>query len=278
MDWYNIREMIWFQLQWPLRLDFTRNSGLPWIMPPPMAQGLDLARLRQALASQSVVCLTGAGISAESGIPTFRGADGVWKKFRPEELATVEAFLANPGLVNEWYRFRREKIASAQPNAGHLALAAWQRRQPGFELVTQNVDGLHQRAGSEGVIELHGNLWRDRCLECGERRNADPEDLSAVPLCQCGGALRPDVVWFGEWLPEEALDRAFDRAAACELFLLVGTSAVVSPASELPLVARRSGACLIEVNPEPTVLSGHADFNFFATAGETLPWLLECAP
>jgi NAD-dependent deacetylase len=244
-------------------------------MPPPLASSLDDARLRQALASRSVVCLTGAGISAESGIPTFRGADGLWKKFRPEELATVDAFLANPELVWEWYRFRREKIAGAAPNAGHHALASWQEKAEAFHLITQNVDGLHQRAGSRDVIELHGSIWRDRCVECGARRETHTPGEAGVPQCACGGRMRPDVVWFGEWLPEEALARSFSLAAACEVFLLVGTSAVVQPAADLPVVAKRHGACLIEVNPEPTVLSGRADFNFFAPAGEVLPRLLE---
>jgi NAD-dependent deacetylase len=244
-------------------------------MPPPLALSLDDVRLRQALASPRVVCLTGAGISAESGIPTFRGPDGLWKKFRPEELANVDAFLANPELVWEWYHFRREKIGSALPNAGHRALAAWQDKAAEFHLITQNVDGLHQRAGSRDVTELHGNIWRDRCLECGARREAPASGETGVPQCECGGSMRPDVVWFGEWLPAEALERSFSLAAACEVFLCVGTSAVVQPAADLPMVAKRHGACLIEVNPEPTPLSGRADYNFFAPAGDVLPRLLE---
>ncbi len=245
-------------------------------MPPAKALSLDDPRLRQALTSRSVVCLTGAGISAESGIPTFRGPDGLWKRFRPEELANFDAFLANPELVWEWYRYRRDKIGSAQPNAGHRALAAWQDRGPGeFHLITQNVDGLHQRAGSRDVIELHGNIWNDRCLECGRMQESDSSEVAGVPQCECGGKMRPDVVWFGEFLPEAKLEKSFDLAAACEVFLLVGTSAVVQPAAGLPVLAKRNGACLIEVNPEPTPLSDRADFNFFAPAGEVLPRLLE---
>ena len=230
------------------------------------------------MTSRSVVCLTGAGISAESGIPTFRGADGLWKRFRPEELANFDAFLANPDLVWEWYRFRREKIGAAKPNAGHRALAAWQARGSSeFQLITQNVDGLHQLAGSRDVIELHGNIWNDRCLDCGRMQACESDVSEGVPQCLCGGTMRPDVVWFGEFLPELALAKSFDLAASCEVFLVVGTSAAVQPAAGLPLVAKRNGACLIEVNPEPTPLSESADFNFFAPAGEVLPLLLEAS-
>ena len=236
---------------------------------------LEDARLREVLASKSVVCLTGAGISAESGIPTFRGAEGLWKKFRPEELASIDGFLANPELVWEWYRFRREKISAARPNAGHLALAGWQNRVGGFHVVTQNVDGLHQLAGSRGVVELHGNIWFDRCLDCGTRLQAREQVEPGLPVCACGGRLRPDVVWFGEWLPEKAMEQAFTWAQECEVFLSVGTSAVVHPAAELPFLAKRHGACIIEINPEPTPLSPAADFTFFAAAGEVLPKLLE---
>jgi NAD-dependent deacetylase len=245
-------------------------------MPRLSAHRLEDKRLRQALASASVACLTGAGISAESGIPTFRGTDGLWKKFRPEELASIDAFLSHPELVLEWYKFRRERMATALPNAGHQALAAWQAKVSDFCLITQNVDGLHQKAGSQQVVELHGNIWFDRCMECGARREAGmAED---VLQCTCGGRLRPDVVWFGEWLPEAALERAFEKAGGCELFLSIGTSAVVQPAADLPLLAKRSGACLIEINPEPTPLSPLADYTFFGKAGELLPELLEAVP
>lgn len=236
---------------------------------------LEDARLREVLASRNVVCLTGAGISAESGIPTFRGSEGLWKKFRPEELASIDGFMANPELVWEWYRFRREKVSGARPNAGHLALAGWQEKVGGFHLVTQNVDGLHQKAGSRDVVELHGNIWFDRCLDCGTRRQASVHAETGVPTCTCGGRLRPDVVWFGEWLPEAAMDLAFTWARECDVFLSVGTSAVVHPAAELPFLAKRHGACVIEINPEPTPLSPAADFTFFAAAGLVLPKLLE---
>jgi NAD-dependent deacetylase len=244
-------------------------------MPHLLPAGLDDARLRQALASRNVTCLTGAGISAESGIPTFRGADGLWKKFRPEELAKIDAFLANPQLVWEWYRFRRDSMAQSLPNAGHRALAQWQAKIGSFHLITQNVDGLHQKAGSHDVVELHGNIWRDRCLDCGRRRDASTALEPGVPRCACGGTMRPDVVWFGEALPEEALDQASTWAEECELFLSVGTSAVVQPAAGLPMLAKRNGACLLEVNPEPTPLSGAADFTCFDAAGTVLPRLLQ---
>jgi NAD-dependent deacetylase len=256
-------------------LTYFLPSGYPETMPPPLSIRLDDASLRQALASRSVVCLTGAGISAESGIPTFRGADGLWQKFRPEELASIDAFLANPELVWEWYRFRRDKMSSALPNAGHHALASWQQKVDGFHLITQNVDGLHQKAGSRDLVELHGNIWRDACLDCGARFEASIPFESELPRCECGGRLRPDVVWFGEFLPEAALEQAYAWATECEVFLSVGTSALVQPAAGLPLIAKRNGARLIEINPEPTPLSPLADYTFFAAAGDVLPRFLE---
>jgi NAD-dependent deacetylase len=240
--------------------------------PPPIT---DL-RLRRALKSSRIAVLTGAGISAESGIPTFRGDEGLWKKFKPEELASMDAFMANPELVLEWYRFRRGKMSDARPNAGHTALARWQERVSDFCLITQNVDGLHQGAGSREPIELHGNIWRDRCMDCERRYEAAlvPE-TDALPMCECGGRLRPDVVWFGEWLPPGAMEAAQAKAAQSELFLSIGTSAVVRPAADLPIVAKRNGSFLVEINPEPTPLSSVADVTLFGSAGEVLPALLE---
>lgn len=233
-------------------------------------------RLAQKVRSaRRVGVLTGAGISAESGIPTFRGEQGLWKKFRPEELANFDAFMANPTLVWEWYRFRRDIVRKAQPNAGHRALAAWETKIDGFTLITQNVDGLHRRAGSRNIIELHGNLERDRCLECRRICEADDErGEGPVPQCQCGGRLRPDVVWYGEVLPEGAMERATDAAWQSEVFLTVGTSAVVYPAASLPFAAKRQGALLVEVNPEPTPVSEAADYSLFGPAGEVLPALV----
>jgi NAD-dependent deacetylase len=237
---------------------------------------LEDSRLVRAIReSGRVGVLTGAGISAESGIPTFRGAEGLWKKFRPEELANFDAFIANPELVWAWYRFRRDIVRRAEPNPGHRALAAWETRVGEFTLITQNVDGLHARAGSKHLVELHGNLERDRCLECGRTcTGASAGEADPIPVCSCGGRMRPDVVWFGEYLPEDALIRADRAAAGCDLFLAVGTSAVVQPAASLPRLAKRRGAVLIEINPEPTPVSAFADFTLYGPAGRLLPELL----
>lgn len=208
-----------------------------------------------------IVALTGAGISAESGIPTFRGKDGLWNKFRPEELATPEAFFRNPKLVWEWYDWRRGLIAKAEPNEGHRILAKMEKEFPHFYLITQNVDGLHQKAGSKKVIELHGNIWKVKCVNCNceayEYRTPLPE---IPPKCeQCGGLLRPGVVWFGESLPMDALQKAYELSKESLICIVIGTSGVVYPAAELPYIAKESGAEVIEVNPEETPISGIAD-------------------
>jgi NAD-dependent deacetylase len=248
----------------------TDQAGSKWL------QDERLVKVLQG--ASRVAVLTGAGISAESGIPTFRGDQGLWKRFRPEELASFDAFMANPTLVWEWYHFRRDIVRNAEPNPGHLALARWESHTPEFSLITQNVDGLHERAGSTNIIELHGNIMRDRCLDCGlMQQGTEHEDVEELPHCPCGGRLRPDVVWFGEMLPEGAIETAFLRAAECELCLSVGTSAVVTPAANVPMVALRNGATLVEVNPEPTPLSHHAHFTLFGSAGDVLPALVEAA-
>ena len=235
--------------------------------------GMD--RARSAIAgAKRIAVLTGAGISAESGIPTFRDAlTGLWARFRPEELATPEAFLANPKLVWDWYTWRREKVAEVTPNAGHYALAELQQRKP-LTLITQNVDGLHQQAGSRDVIELHGNIRRVKCFE-----HAHPveswEESAEVPRCpKCGSLLRPDVVWFGEMLPEGAIAQAMRAAAECDVFLSIGTSSVVEPAASLPVLAKDSGAMVIEVNPQPTPLTALADISIRGTAETVLPELI----
>ena len=190
-----------------------------------------------------IVVLTGAGVSAESGVPTFRGEDGLWKKFRPEELASFDAFISNPRLVWEWYSYRRRLISEVKPNPGHYALARMEDVVENFCLVTQNVDGLHRSAGSRRILELHGNIMRNRCMECGRKdESADLDVGDRLPRCRCGGLMRPDVVWFGEMLPQEILDSAFREAEEAEVFLSIGTSAVVQPAASLPLVAKRNGA------------------------------------
>ena len=221
--------------------------------------------------------LTGAGISAESGVPTFRDAQtGLWAKFKPEELATPEAFERNPKLVWEWYQWRRERVGLVAPNAGHLALAALERRVPEFTLITQNVDGLHQRAGSRKVIELHGNITRTKCFAENVVVEQWPETMEAPPRCpRCGAWLRPDVVWFGEMLPPGAFEAAEAASARCEVFFSIGTSTVVYPAAALPFAALRAGATVVEVNPNPTPLSAQAAFVLQGLSGEILPALID---
>jgi NAD-dependent deacetylase len=227
-------------------------------------------------SARKVVVLTGAGVSAESGVPTFRGEDGLWKKFRPEELANFDAFMQNPKLVWEWYAFRKTIIASIEPNPGHYALADMEQIFPEFVLITQNVDGLHRRAGSRNILELHGNIMRNRCLKCETITESDELQFQeGIPYCQCGGMLRPDVVWFGEMLPHRVLQAAFEAAETCDVFFSVGTSAVVHPAASLPLIARQNGAYIIEVNPEMTPVTDFADEFLQGASGEILPIVFE---
>lgn len=209
-----------------------------------------------------ITVLTGAGISAESGVPTFRDAQtGLWAQYRPEELATPEAFQRNPKLVWEWYAWRRELVSNAQPNSGHLALVDLEKWVPRFSLITQNVDSLHERAGSNNVIELHGNIMRTKCLRAGHIIEGWDDSLSKPPLCpQCQSKLRPDVVWFGEMLPQHALSQAITASQSCDLFLSIGTSALVQPAASLPLEALQRGALVAEINLQPTPLSETVDF------------------
>jgi len=220
-----------------------------------------------------VTALTGAGVSAESGVPVFRGEEGLWRNYRPEELATPDAFRRNPRLVWEWYEWRRELIGARSPNPAHETLATMDKTLPDFTLITQNVDGLHQAAGSESVLEVHGNIWRVRCTACPYLSEDHRVPLPELPpRCpECGGLLRPDVVWFGESLSQEVLDAAWAAAAGCQTMLVIGTSAVVQPAASLPMVALRNGAQLIEFNPAETPLSRQADDVIRAPAGEALP-------
>jgi len=229
-----------------------------------------LAALRDA---RHVCVLTGAGVSAESGVPTFRDAqDGLWAQYRPEELATPEAFLRDPALIWRWYRWRRELVAGAEPNPGHKALAGLAELVPRLTLVTQNVDNLHQRAGSKAVIEFHGNIFADRCFSDGSLQVVD--DDSVVPVCpDCGGNLRPGVVWFGEAIPEHALNVSFAAAADCDVFFSIGTSALVYPAAGLADLARDNGAAVVEINPQPAMAS--PSFVLAGKSGEILPELLE---
>lgn len=234
----------------------------------------DLQRARDIVArARRIVALTGAGVSAESGVPTFRGAGGLWRSYRPEELATPEAFRRDPHLVWEWYDWRRGVIAEARPNAAHTALVLLEDRAA-LVLVTQNVDGLHRLAGSRDIVALHGDIWRVRCVACGRAREDRTVPLPELPpRCGCGGLLRPDVVWFGERLPREALERAHDELAAADLLLVVGTSAVVWPAASLIPAALASRTTVIEVNPQPTEYSTRV-LSVAGKAAEVLPALV----
>lgn len=220
--------------------------------------------------------LTGAGISAESGVPTFRGKEGLWGKFRPEELATMDAFLENPTIVWEWYNWRRRLLSEVQPNPGHYALVGLGELINETTLITQNVDGLHAEAGSKNILELHGNIRRNKCVRCNKDCYLEDEvDPNDIPTCKyCGGKIRPDVVWFGEMLDPQVIERAFAAAERADVFLSVGTSAVIHPAASLPVMASRSGAILIEINPEPTPISEMADFRFERLSGDFLPILV----
>jgi NAD-dependent deacetylase len=233
-------------------------------------------RISAALAlAERLVVLTGAGISVESGIPTFRGPEGLWRTFRPEELATFQAFARDPQLVWEWYDWRRGKIAQARPNPGHEALVRLEALVPEFLLITQNVDGLHRLAGSRQLLEIHGSIWEVRCLDCGAVQEDRRVPLPLLPYCNaCGGLLRPNVVWFGEALDPVILRRAEAALTRCQAVLVVGTSAVVQPAASMALWARQSGAQVVEINPEPTPLTAHCDFALSGSAGEVLPALL----
>jgi NAD-dependent deacetylase len=233
--------------------------------------------------ARSVLVLTGAGISAESGVPTFRGGGGtaVWKGMPFDVISSAKMLARDLPAVWEWFDYRRGLLARLSPNPAHTALARWQDQFENFTLVTQNVDGLHQAAGSRGVIELHGNIWRARCRSCGasfDERPANEDKQGALSrttaerTCHdCGGHMRPDVVLFGEMLPAGAYELAATRASECELCFVVGTSALVYPAAYLPEIARAEGAYVVEVNPEPTPLSGLCDEVLSGKAGEVLP-------
>jgi NAD-dependent deacetylase len=249
----------------------------------------DVARARERLReAHSIVILTGAGVSAESGVPTFRGSGGLWNQFRAEDLATPEAFARDPRLVWEWYAWRRELVVQCHPNAAHVAMAQCALRRGDVTIVTQNVDGLHARAAREASggsdpaaalpLEVHGSILRDRCSTCGERSDPVPVDATSVatlPRCaRCGALLRPDVVWFGEMLDEAILAAADAAAANADACLVVGTSALVHPAASLPLRTRASGGIIIEVNPEETPLSPAAEMSFRSRAAEMVPLLL----
>ena len=235
-----------------------------------------LESLAKRISSNSyIVFFTGAGVSAESGVPTFRSVDGLWEKFKPEELANFDSFMKNPALVQAWYRHRAEIVNSVKPNRGHMAMADMESKVATCAVITQNVDNLHQRAGSKEVIELHGNILRNYCIDCEVQFDGQffmENDEST--LCTCGGLVRPDVVWFGEMLPANSFQIAEKHARKCDLFISVGTSGIVYPAAGLPGLAKSSGAFLVEINTEVTDLSFLMDVTFQGKSGEILPKLM----
>jgi len=223
--------------------------------------------------SKKIVFVTGAGISQESGIPTFRGKDGYWRRYDPMKLASIDAFYDDPKLVWEWYEDRRKNILDVKPNEGHFAISQMEEFKD-VVVLTQNIDGLHQRSGSTNVLELHGSIIRIKCTVCDFTDNITENFESLPPKCKCGSMLRPDVVWFGEPLPQNIWQSAIKEASICDVMIIVGTSLVVSPANTLPVYAKQNGAILIEVNPEKTVMSNDMTLSIQATSVGVLPKML----
>jgi len=219
---------------------------------------------------QKIVFVTGAGISQESGIPTFRGKDGLWRNYNAMELATIDAFYKNPKLVWEWYNERRRNIFAAQPNLGHKAITELEKYTE-VVILTQNIDGLHQKAGSTKVLELHGSIVKIKCSVCDFKDEMITEFSEIPPLCKCGNILRPDVVWFGESLPQDVWQKAIIFSSQCDLMIIAGTSLVVSPANTLPIYAKQNNAILIEINPEKTEMSSEMDLVIRNTSASALP-------
>ena len=225
--------------------------------------------------SKNVAALTGAGISAESGVPTFRGSDGLWSKLKPEELANFDAFLRNPELVSEWYKHRREVTRVAKPNAAHYALVEMEKIFRHFTLITQNIDNLHRRAGSQNILELHGNIERNYCIDCGKRYDRiDFDNNDSFKCGKCGGLIRPDIVWFGEILPSEQWELAEKASEDADVMFVIGTSAVVYPAAQLPTTVKRNGGMIIEINKERTPVSEYADVFIQGSASEIMTDLI----
>ena len=233
------------------------------------------ALLNKLSETKKIVFFTGAGISAESGIPTFRGAGGIWNKLKPEELANFNAFMRNPQMVWEWYNHRKKIIHEAKPNAGHLAIAEMQNLFDEVTVVTQNIDNLHRRSGSKNIFELHGNIERNFCVNCRTFYNEELDFSNGVPKCKCGGLIRPDVVWFGEFLPEDQFEGGEFAAINSDIFFVVGTSAVVYPAAGLVHAAKRAGSFIVEVNVVETEISSICDESFFGEAGKILPEIVK---
>ena len=233
-----------------------------------------IERLKSA---KSILFFTGAGISAESGIDTFRGKGGLWNKMSAHELASFDGFMINPNLVWEWYQYRRKIVRETEPNSGHEVIADFEKHFDEVTVVTQNVDNLHKRAGSTNILELHGNIERNFCMNCktfyGVEKFLESEE---VPKCEkCGGMIRPDVVWFGEMLPQEIFAEAERKASESDICFIVGTSAVVYPAAYIPISAKEAGAILIEINIEPTNITNQVDYSLMGKAGEVLSEIFE---
>jgi NAD-dependent deacetylase len=224
--------------------------------------------------TEKIVFVTGAGISQESGIPTFRGKDGFWRRYDPMKLATIDAFYEDPKLVWEWYEERRQNILNASPNPGHIAIAELEKYRQ-VSVLTQNIDGLHQRAGSTNVYELHGSIITIKCTVCDFKNKITSGFLQIPPLCKCGNILRPDVVWFSEALRQDVWESAMIQASACDVMIVVGTSLEVSPANLLPVYAKQNGAMIIEVNVEKTHMSSSMDLSLMASAAKALPGLVD---
>ncbi|HXH86627.1 MAG TPA: NAD-dependent deacylase [Nitrospira sp.] len=242
-----------------------------------MAPGSNLGIARERIAAaRSLTVLTGAGISADSGVPTFRGTDGLWRNYRAEDLATPEAFERDPRLVWEWYNWRREVLATKKPNEAHLALAELERRLTDkMWLITQNVDGLHRQAGSHRLSEIHGNIWLVRCTACGTVTENRRVPIPILPTCQdCNALLRPHIVWFGESLDPIDLRRCNDALRSCVLFLVIGTSGVVYPAAGFATVAKETGATVVEINLVETPQSSLVDLSLRGRARDLVPLLL----
>lgn len=241
-----------------------------------MSQLTDMQTITARLAhARSVTVLTGAGISADSGVPTFRGADGLWRNFRPEELASPDAFARDPRLVWEWYNWRRELIATKSPNPAHFAIADMERRFDRCWLITQNVDGLHRAAGSEKLSEIHGNIWKVRCTSCGCVQENHEVPIPILPHCHaCSGVLRPHIVWFGESLDPDDIQRSYQALENCEVMLIVGTSGVVYPAASFAPIAKSAGAFVAEINLDPTPNSDVVDISMQGRAMDLVPALL----
>ena len=224
----------------------------------------------RVLASEKIVFVTGAGISQESGVPTFRGKDGLWRKYDVMQLATINAFYENPELVWDWYEERRNNIFSAKPNSGHKAIAELEKYVD-VVILTQNIDGLHQKAGSSKVLELHGSIIKIKCTVCNFRDEIITRFNKLPPICECGNILRPDVVWFGEPLPQDVWEQAMIHAGKCDIMIIAGTSLVVSPANILPVYAKQNNAFLIEINPEETRMSSNMDCSIRRSSAVSLP-------